>query len=247
MSIGLAEAPSLNLGRAFTWMFKSPKWTNNLLWSVLCVLLGTLVIGNIVQVGYQIEIIQRRSRGRTEDHVDFDPNRFVDYLVRGLIPAAIYLIVGMGCSAIGSTLMFGWMGAFAAVMGPNPRDLTALVMLLPVILLAFLQAIVVLLVAIPLALRAGLTNDFSEGLKFKWALNTARFMWPTILLALVYVLLCAFVNIFGFLFFCVGVFVTTAWMQLVLADLGAQLVDIYLAKGGEPLPMHGEVLQAEIL
>ncbi len=247
MSNALAEAPALDMGRAIKWMFKSPNWVNNLMWSVLCVLLGSLVVGHLAMIGYQLEVIQRRSRGRQDDPVDFDPNRFVDYLVRGLVPAAVYLIVAFIFSFLLAILLLVWSGLFAAVMGPHPRDGVALLMLIPIIALILVHAVGVLCIAVPLALRAGLTGDFGQGFNFRWALNTASFMWPTMLLAMLYLFVCSFANLIGLLFCFVGVLVTTAWMQLVMADLGAQLVDIYLAKGGEPVPMQGEALQAEII
>ncbi len=57
------------------------------------------------------------------------------------------------------------------------------------------------------------------------------------LLFLLYLFLCSFLSMVGFLFCVVGIFVTSAWLQLVAADLGAQLYDVYLWKGGKPVPI----------
>ncbi len=80
-------APGLDMGRAMTWMFKSPNWIVNLFWMFLCGLLGTVIIGSLVAFGYQFEIIQRRSYGRTDEVPDFDSGRFADYLIRGRGPS----------------------------------------------------------------------------------------------------------------------------------------------------------------
>ncbi len=72
-------------------------------------------------------------------------------------------------------------------------------------------------------------------------------MWPHALLCIFYSMLCAFLSYFGLLACFVGIFFTAAWLQLVIPDLGAQLYDIYLYKGGEPIPMHGEGTPGEVL
>lgn len=217
------------------WMFASPNCVSNLMWVFLCALLGMVLIGHFVLIGYQMEIIQRRSRGGENENVDFDPNRFGDYLVRGFLPAAVYFLISLAISALTTTFMFVWMGIFAAVVGQKPNDGMALLMILPVIAIAFLQIVVIFVLALPLAMRTGLANDISEGFEWKWAIDTAKLMWPHMLLALLYVFICSLLSMGGILFCFVGLFVTTAWLQLVAADLGAQLYDVYLWKGGQPI------------
>lgn len=240
MSTVVTEAPELNLGRAMKWMFASPNWTANLLWVFLCSLLGVLMIGQFVLVGYQMEIIQRRSRGGENAVVDFDPNRFTDYLVRGFLPAAIYFVIAMLISAVTSVFMFGWVLLFQAFVVAHPKDFMAVVMLGPVVGAAVVQGAVLLCVALPLAIRTGLANDISEGLKWRWAIETSSRMWPHFLLCFLYVMLCSLLSSVGILFCIVGIFATAAWLQLVIADFGAQLYDVYLWKGGEPVAMVEE-------
>ncbi len=85
MSSVASPAPGLDLARAVKWMFNSPKWTSNFLWVFICMLLGSVLIGSFVMLGYQIDIVQRRSRGGDNQSVDFNSDRFAEYLVRGLI------------------------------------------------------------------------------------------------------------------------------------------------------------------
>lgn len=247
MSTAVAEAPGLSLSRAMKWMFASPNWVANLFWVFLCALLGSVMIGSFVLVGYQMDIIQRRSRGGENTDVDFDANRFAEYLVRGLIPAAIYLVVTIVLGAIVGLLVGIWAMLFSALVGPDPDGLMALVMIGPILVLVCVMIGATLFIALPLAVRAGLCNDLSEGLKINWALETAMFMWPVMLLLLLYLVICSFISMLGFLACFVGIYVTSAWLQLVMADMGAQLYDVYLWKGGKPLPMHGETLQAEMV
>lgn len=247
MSTVVAEAPGLNLGRSMKWMFASQNWVGNLVWVFLCAMLGVVLIGNFVLLGYQLDIVQRRSRGGENENVDFDPNRFADYLVRGLIPAAIYFLFGLATSAVTFVCISVWGVVFGLLVGENPQDWMAFLLVGPMIVLGLIEVAVIFMLAVPLAVRSGLTNDISEGFKLKWAFDTAMFMWPHMLLFVLYVFICSFLSMFGFLICLVGIFATTAWLQLVTADLGAQMVDIYLWKGGQPIPMPGETLQAEVI
>ncbi len=96
-------------------------WVANLVWVFLCSLLGAVIIGYFVLIGYQMEIIQRRSRGGENTIVDFDPNRFADYLVRGLLPAAVYFVISLMVSAVTSAFMFGWMFLFQMLLVVIPK------------------------------------------------------------------------------------------------------------------------------
>ncbi len=46
-------------------MFSSPNWIMNFIWVFLCGLLGAVVIGHFIFVGYQLEIFQNRVRGNS--------------------------------------------------------------------------------------------------------------------------------------------------------------------------------------
>ena len=236
----VTEAPELKLGRAMKWMFASPNWMVNLLWIFLCSLLGVFMIGQFVLVGYQMEIIQRRSRGGENTVVDFDPNKFADYLVRGFLPAAIYFVITLLLSAVTSVFMFGWVLLFQAFIMAHPKDFMAILMLGPMICAVVVQGAILLFVAMPLAIRTGLANDITEGLKWRWAIDMSSMMWPHVLLCLLFVMLCSLLSSLGILLCVIGIFATAAWLQLVIADFGAQLYDIYLWKGGEPVAMHEE-------
>ncbi len=100
----------------------------------------------------------------------------------------------------------------------------------------------------PLIFRAGFANDLSEGFRFGWALDVAKKMWPTMIVALLMVIAMALVaNIVGMLLCFIGLFFTAGWLQLAMADLAAQLYDIYLSKGGDPIPQRNMAMDAQVL
>ena len=75
--------------------FQSPNWIMNLIWMFVCQIAGIIVIGSLVALGYQAEVAEARSGGRSENWPDFNPDRFVDYLMRGLWPFLWSLIWGI--------------------------------------------------------------------------------------------------------------------------------------------------------
>ncbi len=104
-----------------------------------------------------------------------------------------------------------WTGLISALSGGGePEGAMALVAAVPIIVFFFVMMCAFIFVCVPLAMRAGLTNNLSEGFKFNWALSSARFMWPHALLCIFYSMLCAFLSYFGLLACFVGIFFTAA-------------------------------------
>ncbi len=249
MSPSMGLSSRLDLSRALKWMFASPQWITNVFWVLICTLLGTVVIGNIVLLGYQVDIVDRRSKGRQDQLPDFDANRFMDYLLRGLWPFLINLIGSAVFGMIIGALILVCVIALGVISGgqePNPG--VAFVVFFPLALASLLFGFFAFSFLAPLCLRAGLANDISEGMKFQWALGVAKMMWPTMLLMILYMIIVGILAyIVGLVMCIIGVFFTMSWAQLVTADLAAQAYDIYLTKGGEEIPTPMQAMQAEIL
>lgn len=228
----------LDLGRAATWMFKSPNWLTNIFWLFVCGLLGTIVVGSLAAMGYQFEIIQRRSLGRDKDYPDFDPNRATDYLIRGVWPFLVYFIAAAILSVVIGIVAL--IVVLVCILPFAPNDPPGPAIALMVFLLAcigFCTMLASLYVIGPMTLRAGLANKFEEGFRFEWVKDFSRRMWKTMLLAFVYMLCMAIVaEICGLALCIVGLFFTMAWFQLFASDLAAQMYDIYLNRGGQLIP-----------
>ena len=241
---GSVGPTQLNLGRAATWMFQSPQWMVNIFWLFVCGLLGTVVIGSLIAIGYQMEVIRRRSLGRDRDYPDFDPNRVADYMIRGLWPFLVYFISGMVITVtavmIGAVIVCICVLPFANNQGDPPGIVIfIMVALLIVLFLAMMAAMV--FVTGPMTLRAGLTNNLQEGFRMSWVKDFAKRMWGPLLLGLLYSIVMALVaEVVGSILCLVGLFFTMGWFQLFAADLAAQLYDIYLNRGGESIPMADE-------
>lgn len=87
--------------------FKSPKWGINLLLGGVCVLIP--VVGPIVYAGYCIGVFAQQTRQRNLMYADFEFDRFADYLLRGLWPFLVSLVVGLITLPIIFVMMFAFM------------------------------------------------------------------------------------------------------------------------------------------
>src|SRR5262245_61754296 len=78
---------------AYKFLFESPNWLMNLLASSICQLVP--ILGPMVFLGYAYEIVEALHRQKDARYPDFDTNRLLDYLKRGVWPFIVRLIVGV--------------------------------------------------------------------------------------------------------------------------------------------------------
>ena len=131
-----------------------------------------------------------------------------------------------------------------AVMRSGERTgVIVVAVVVPLILTVFSLFLLSLLVVLtPCYMRAGLTQDFALTFNFRWIGDYLRKMWVDTLLVNIFTLLSMLVLVpLGCLVFCYGALVASALMTLASAHLYWQLYELYLSRGGEPIPLKTEV------
>src|SRR5438552_8247720 len=83
---------------AYRFVFESPKWTTNLLVAIVCHLVQ--VVGPIVFLGYGFDMIETLYRRKEYRYTNFDINRIMQYLERGLWPFLVQLVVSLPIALI---------------------------------------------------------------------------------------------------------------------------------------------------
>ncbi len=157
--------------------------------------------------------------------------------MRGLIPVAVNFVLGLVLVVVFLVVMGGWSLSFTALMG-EPQGVVAVLFVVPMLIGVLLVAAIAFLTILPLCMRSGISNNFAEGFNFNWALDTAKRMWPTMLLCFLYVFLLSILGQVIGIFTCgIGFLVVIPWLQLAITDIGIQAYDFYEAKGGEPIAM----------
>jgi hypothetical protein len=234
---------------AYQFPFRSPKWLQNL----LCLLVAALVpiAGMMVILGYQFDIIEAlHLRGKQDNYPDFDVNRLMKYLLRGAWPFLVQLIVGLPIALVGVipvlVCYFGLMISMtpAGGSGNSPWTPVWVVLLIASYLFFLFLQVVIMVVSIPLMLRAGLMQDF--GAAFNWAFirDFLRRMWvPTFLAELFLIFSALVLQAVGMLVFCLGWLFVVPLVQFAQAYLLWELYEEYLRRGGSEVALQVQAME----
>lgn len=226
---------------SFQYIFAHPEWVTSVLLASVCMLIP--VLNQILLQGYMFEIVESMHRFPGQLYPKFDFNRFSQYLMRGIWPFLVAMIVGF---VVQMPLFCGIYGVFIAGMigmsagGDKQAAEAGILVMLPCFYLSiFLIIIIVQIVSMPFLLRAGLSQDFALSFKFGWVKDFLSKMWVEIVVSQLFL---SAVSLFVILpLSCLTAFIgllplAVMWF-LAHAHLNWQMYSIYLARGGEPIPL----------
>jgi hypothetical protein len=239
------EKPSgpweMNYFGALEMIHRNPDWLVNTLLMFVCAMIP--VVGGIVLNGYVYETIEILHRTNGNYYSKFDFNRFVEYLLRGVGPFLIGLILG---TALAFVMIFGYVviiasavaaGAAAdhgneAVAGAGVLGAVAVVMLL-----FFAVAFAISFFSVPLGLRGGVSGDIGQSFNFNWAIDFIKKTWLEMILVFLFQMAVGIVLEVIVLATCgLGILIALGYVVLISAWLQFQLYRVYLSRGGEPIP-----------
>ncbi len=228
--------------RAYQFVFDSPNWMMNLLCGMVCLLIP--VVGPLVFLGYAFEVVEALHRQGDRSYPNFDFNRFVKYLVRGVWPFLFQLIVVLPVVFI---IYIPFFIAFQAILmsGGGKPNVGAFFALLTVYFISlFVVGFLLALVLVPLILHAGMSQEFAFGA----ALHFLRDFWKRAWKELVLVQLFLFgsglvLSIAGFLLCCIGVYPAAALAEFARYYMVYQLYELYLQRGGTAIPLKLEAVE----
>src|SRR5262249_4496813 len=150
---------------------ENPNWLINALWSFLCQLVSQVIpiLPQMVLTGYQFEVLDNLLTTRGTQYPDFNINRLMDYLLRGVWPILAALVVGLVFIPFFLVYLFMAIGGVVALgkaggdeVGPILAVFGAVLAVIVGLCLLGLMAIVIT----PVALRAGLAQDFGAAFDF---------------------------------------------------------------------------------
>lgn len=221
--------------------FSHPDWLKNLALLAVCGLIP--VVGGIVQLGYceEVVIALHRRREGDEVHPVFDFDDFGKYLQRGLWP---FLAALLAAFVIGMAATFVVYGGIAlcflvgAAIGGIPGLIAGLLLAAVVIAVWVAVTVATQCAMLPMTLRAALTRELGAAFDFAFVKDvferTRKELLLTVLFSMAAMLGFAAV---GGLIVCVGgVFAMAAYL-MTSAHLQWQIYELYLARGGRPIPV----------
>lgn len=193
------------------------------------------IVGQIVLMGYQAEVIEDLERDPDIlDHDDFSFDHFSRYLSRGVWPFLMSLIVQMTAlvfffAALAGGFALGW-----ALNAPWVGFLTYLVLIFP-LTLGLSMAL------LPMMLHVQLTQKLRVGAAFAFASRFLGKLWGQCLVTLfIHMVISSFIITGGLLLCCVGVYPAVVLVMMAQEHLTIQLYRMYLAEGGEPIGSAAE-------
>jgi hypothetical protein len=224
---------------ALSYFFEHPEWPNSLLLGSLCSLIP--VINTMILFGYRYEIVEMNVRFPEQLYPKFDISRFSQYLARGLMPFLIDFLIQFIINIPLQLSIWMMIGLVATAGNSQSRILVViagvgvpLIILVDIVLLTILQTVLV-----PVTLRAGLSQDFNQTLKFPWIKDfLLKVGLQSLLFNLFLFAVGSVLAIAGYMACCIGI-VPVMFFLLgpALAHHHAQLYRLYLARGGEPIPL----------
>jgi hypothetical protein len=223
---------------AFGFVLSSPNWGKNLLLGSVCSFIP--VVGPIVFFGYEYEIIEALHRGRRTGYPDFDFNRFMNYLTRGVWPWLIMLIVQMLIQPPIIVFTYAAMfGVIGALLTQTPEGAVAAAVIVPVFVLGvFTFSLLLGVVLTPVILRAGLAQDFVKAFDVRWLKQFLALVWIELLLMNLFVAVASIpVLLIGLATCWIGLFPAAVVVGIASCHLVWQLYELFLTRGGEPIPL----------
>jgi hypothetical protein len=204
----------------------------------VCVLIP--VIGPIVLLGYRAEMAEDLDRDpRLEEYPNFDFNRFIDYLTRGIWPFLMQLIVGVGSMALMLVVAVAGFVAYKATDEPVVGFSVGGLLFIPVMLLS-------ILVLWPMELHTQLSGKFEFGQALSFMSRMLGRVWgQAILAALALWFLGSVVVLLGYAACFVGVYPAMVIVGMAEQHLIGQLYRLYLDEGGVPIGVPLEKLEID--
>ncbi len=233
--------------QSYYFFFDSPKWAANLFFATVCQLIP--IVGQIVVMGYMYDIIETLHRDPRACYPDFKFQRFVELLTRGLWPWLVALIMQLAIQpfimVVSYAMMFAMIGVVVAVGEEYGGIVIAVWMpLFYLFVLAF--ALLMWMVQLPMILRAGLSQDFAQAFKFHWVKDFIVRMWLELILVFLFVLVSSqLMLVTGTLLLLIGMFPAMLLVTLAQGHLIYQTYSLYIARGGEPIPLKTHVAEQQ--
>jgi hypothetical protein len=234
----------MEYGRILSFVFESPNWLMNIVWSALCVLLSGVVVGQLVMNGYQAQILIASIQFPNAQYPDFDSNKIGDYLIRGLW---VWLSALLASFLLGIVALV-FIGIFFAIVGlliaatsngGEPGVAIGLFVLFGYFFLIFGLSALTFVTVVPVMIKVGLTGNIAEMFDVQWHIDFIRRMLGSLILGALFLMLISMcLSMIGMLLCFVGIFPAAGWVMMSQGQLNAQLYRTYLERGGRPVAIQ---------
>jgi hypothetical protein len=116
-----------------------------------------------------------------------------------------------------------------------------------ILMMLFFAVIIfaMMLVLVPLKVRASLTQDFAKSFDVGFVKRFVTLTWKEIVLSSLFVMITGTLFVcLGMIIFCVGMYFAIVLVYFSWTHLHKQLYTLYLSRGGEPVPLSPKLNDA---
>ncbi|HSF16370.1 MAG TPA: DUF4013 domain-containing protein [Vicinamibacteria bacterium] len=223
-----------DVSRALAFFFEDPKWVPKLVIGSLFAFLSPFLIGTVFLTGYAMALARHTMEEKTPPLPEWDdfPSLFRD----GLKGLGISLAHKLPLILFGLVVAFALLGSILLGrdrrVSPEEIAFIGVPALVGGFVIVFCLSLA-LIVYLPTAFVGFIgTSRFGAAFEIKENLDFIRQNGPTYILALITIVVAAFVAQFGLLLFCIGVFPAAFWSTCVFGYVIGELAK--LRKEGEP-------------
>jgi hypothetical protein len=207
-------------------------WFMNLVMCALCSIIP--VIGQIVLMGYMFEVFDSLHRDpEKKSYPLFDFGKFVPYLTRGVWPFVVQILTGIAI-AIPLAILYAIMMAIA--VAAKNGIMVGLVWIV-LVLTSFALGILIAVFTWPMMTYAGVAQKLDIGGMVSYSRSLVSKAFKELLLSLIFAAFAGWLlGIVGIFACCIGVYVAAVAAQLMVYHLKVQIYELYLERGGTPIP-----------
>ena len=241
----------MNYTASVTDFFKSPNWLMNLLLGGICVLIP--IVGPMVVLGWLITGFWARQEEGFVTFPDFNFSHFGKYLERGLWPFLVALVVSMAFSIVLVPLAWILMipamlvGGLSSSGEANASSCLGFFAMVLMMLFFVVMIFALMLVLVPLKIRASLTQDFAKSFDVGFVKRFLALTWVEIVLSSLFIMIMStLLFCLGVVAFCVGIYFAIVLIYFSWTHLNKQLYTLYLSRGGEPVPLSPKLNDASV-
>ena len=239
----------MNYSASVTDFFQNPNWLMNLLLSGICLLIP--IVGPMVVLGWLITGFWARQEEGFVTFPDFDFSHFGKYLERGLWPFLVSVVVSMAFSVV--MVPSAWVLMIPAMLvgglssGGEANASSCLGFFSMILMMLFFAVMIcaMMLVLVPLKIRASLTQDFVKSFDVGFVKRFLALTWMQIVLSSLFVMITGTLFVcLGMIVFCVGIYFAIVLVYFSWTHLQKQLYMLYLSRGGEPVLLSPKLSDA---
>jgi len=228
--------------KPYMYLVGKERGTTNLLWGSLALASTSIIpiVGSVVVLGFQAEVAEDlKNDPELKDHRDFDPNKFVEYLTRGVWPFLIQFGVSMIVSGLVLFAILAGVLLGAALDEPVVGLIAAIVFIIPLIMMATM-------LLWPMELHAQLAKELKLGAAIRFTMAFFGKVGGQLFLTMfLHTLISVPMLTLGLMLCFVGAIPVAMILVMAQEHYMIQLYRIYLDEGGEPIGGPTEQLEED--